>query len=131
MTRQMVILSIIAFCVSTFTVSAYAAPLLDDVPSDHWAQNAVASLAANGIMEGYPDGFFRGDRAMTRNEMAVVLARLLAKNDREHAAFATKADVDDMRKLSSLLEDELESQGVHISDLEKDLKTLRMRLNRE
>jgi len=131
MYRQMVILSIFIFCISVFSVSAHAAPLLDDVSSDHWAQNAVASLAANGIMEGYPDGLFKGDRAMTRNEMAVVLARLLAKNDREHSAFATKADLDDLKKLSNLLEDELNGQGVRITDMESDVKTLRMRMKRE
>jgi len=49
------------------------------VPTDHWAYDAVAELAAKGLIEGYPDGAFRGDRAMTRYEMAMVVARLLAR----------------------------------------------------
>ena len=44
-----------------------------------WAYAAVAQLAAAGLVQGYPDGTFRGDRAMTRDEMAVIVARVLAK----------------------------------------------------
>lgn len=50
-----------------------------DVPADHWAAKAVADLAAVGILEGRPDGTFDGRRAMTRYEVAVTLARLLAR----------------------------------------------------
>jgi hypothetical protein len=57
---------------------AFAQPFAD-VPTDHWAYDAVAELAAKGLIEGYPDGAFRGDRAMTRYEMAMVVARLLAR----------------------------------------------------
>ncbi len=119
----------ILFCVCAFSISAYPAPLLDDVPSDHWAHDAVANLASNGVMEGYSDGFFKGDRALTRYEMATVVARLLAKNDREHAVFATKAGMEDMKKLSTLLEDELKALGVNMNGLEESLKHLKMRLN--
>jgi hypothetical protein len=40
-----------------------------DAPANHWAYEALAQLAAKGVIEGYPDGFFKGDRAMTRYEM--------------------------------------------------------------
>jgi len=55
----------------TVAVSALAQPFAD-VPTDHWAYDAIAELAAKGLIEGYPDGAFRGDRAMTRYEMAMV-----------------------------------------------------------
>ncbi len=47
-----------------------------DVPLDHWAYDAVEYLAAKGIVEGYPDGEFKGDRLLTRYEYAVIIARL-------------------------------------------------------
>ncbi len=50
-----------------------------DVPLDHWAYDAVATLAAAGLVEGYPDGTFGGERTFTRYEMAMVFARILAR----------------------------------------------------
>jgi len=51
-----------------------------DVPRDHWAYNALQKLAAAGIVEGYPPaGDYRGQRALTRYEFAVAIARLLDK----------------------------------------------------
>ena len=44
-----------------------------DVPANHWAYEAVAKLAGNGIIKGYPDGTFKGDRSMTRYEFAMML----------------------------------------------------------
>ena len=58
---------------------AFAAPLFPDVPENHWARDAVATLAAKGIVEGYPDGTFKGDRNATRWEVAMMVARLLGQ----------------------------------------------------
>ncbi len=43
-----------------------AANPFEDVPADHWAYDAVAQLAADGVIEGYGDGTYRGDREITR-----------------------------------------------------------------
>ena len=48
-----------------------------DVPENHWAYEYVATLAGNGILEGYPDGMFSGERSMTRYEFAVMFYRAL------------------------------------------------------
>ena len=48
-----------------------------DVPENHWAYEYVATLAGNGILEGYPDGMFSGDRSMTRYEFAAMFYRAL------------------------------------------------------
>ena len=48
-----------------------------DVPSDHWSYNAINKLVAAGIVEGYPDGEFKGEQSMTRYEMAVMVSRAL------------------------------------------------------
>ncbi|GAB4454639.1 MAG: hypothetical protein OHK0029_09510 [Armatimonadaceae bacterium] len=48
-----------------------------DVPSDHWAYEAVDKLQKRGIVIGYPDGTYGGKRSMTRYEFAIAIARLL------------------------------------------------------
>ena len=57
------------------TASAYAANPFSDVPAGHWAYDAVNKLAAEGVVEGYPDGTYGGDRLMTRYEMAQIVAK--------------------------------------------------------
>ena len=69
--------------VTTVLVFVLVAPVFaqarptDDVPFDHWAYDAVQTLVDKGIIVGYPDGLFRGDRAMTRYEFAMAISRLL------------------------------------------------------
>ena len=53
--------------------------LFPDVPQNHWAYEYVAQLAGNGMIEGYPDGNFAGDRPMTRYEIAAILYRAMTK----------------------------------------------------
>ena len=48
-----------------------------DVPKDHWAYSYVKSLTDRGLLEGYPDGEFKGDRTMTRYEFAAIIYRAL------------------------------------------------------
>lgn len=48
-----------------------------DVPGDHWAKDAVNMVAQNGVMNGYPDGTFKGDRHVTRYELCVALANMV------------------------------------------------------
>ncbi len=107
--------AIMVFC---FVAPVFAAPVFPDVPEEHWARDAVANLAANGLVEGYPDGTFKGDRAATRYELAMVIARFLAKNEQEHATFATKADLEELRRLVAQLKSELDALGVRVTNLE-------------
>lgn len=107
---------------------AFAAPLFPDVPEQHWARDAVADLAAKGILEGYPDGTFKGDRAATRWEMAMALQRFLAKMEAEHAKFATKADLEALRALVNNLKDELDALGVRVKNLEENVSALDKRV---
>ena len=60
---------------SAFIIPAFAGPF-SDVPSDHWAYDAVNNLKQKGIVVGYPDGTFGGDKLFTRYEMAMVVARM-------------------------------------------------------
>jgi len=126
MKKLSVLLAGLAVC--CFAAPAFAAPVFPDVPEEHWARDAVANLAASGLVEGYPDGTFKGNRAATRYEMAMVIARFLAKNDQEHATFATKADLEELRKLVNQLKSELDALGVRVTNLEDSVANLDKRV---
>lgn len=53
--------------------------MFPDVPENHWAYEYVKGLCEQGVIEGYPDGNFNGNRSMTRYEFAAMLYRALAK----------------------------------------------------
>ena len=61
------------------SATALAANPFSDVPAGHWAYGSIAKLAAAGVVDGYGDGTYRGDRLMTRYEMAQIVARAMAK----------------------------------------------------
>lgn len=118
---------VLCFALAT-TMAGFAAPLFPDVPDAHWAKDAVAALAAKGLVEGYPDGTFKGDRAASRWEVAMVVARLLSKMENEHATFATKAELDEVRKLANALREELDALGVRVTNLEENVDRLDLRV---
>jgi len=64
------------------TTAAWAASSYDDVKPGHWAYGALDYLTDKGVLEGYPDGFFKGDRTLTRYEFAQAIARLLDTIDK-------------------------------------------------
>ena len=108
------ILAIAAVAALTAGVSAYAANPFSDVSPDDWAYQAVSDLSDQGVVEGYPDGTFKGERNMTRYELAQVIARLMAREDQLNAE--QKATLD---KLAGEYADELANLGVRVSNLEK------------
>ena len=88
------------------TASAYAANPFSDVPAGHWAYDSISKLAAAGVIEGYGDATFGGDKLMTRYEMAQITAKAMAKG----------ANCD---KLAAEFADELDNLGVRVANLEK------------
>ena len=66
--------------ISSFAISA----TLVDVPSGHWAEDAVQKLLDAGMVEGYPDGTYKGDRPITRYEYAMVVARMMDMLDKSY-----------------------------------------------
>ena len=124
MRRQITVFLLLCFLTAAFLTPVFAAPLFPDVPEQHWARDAVADLAAKGIVEGYPDGTFKGDRAVTRWEMALMIQRSLAKMSAEHAKFATKTDLEALRALVNQLKDELDALGVRVKYLEENVSAL-------
>ena len=100
---------------SASTAFAAANPF-EDVPLDHWSYDAVAQLASDGVIEGYGDGTYRGDQAITRFEMAQMIARAMAKGG------GNKALLD---KLAAEFADELNSLGVRVAALEKKVDNVK------
>jgi len=64
-----------------FSATAFAASAdsFSDVPKDHWSYEALDALAKDGIIEGYPDGTFQGNRTMSRYEVATIVAKAMGK----------------------------------------------------
>ena len=104
----------IAACFACAAVTASAANPFTDVSADDWAYQAVASLSDEGVIDGYPDGTFRGDKHVTRYEIAQIVARLIAKEDTLNAS-----QKETLAKLSSQYANELKDLGVRIAELEK------------
>lgn len=100
--------------------TALAANPFVDVPAKHWSYDAVNKLVKAGIVDGYDDGTFRGDKTMTRYEMAQIVAKALAKEDKADAA--NKALIE---KLSAEYSAELDNLGVRVSKLEKNQSNLK------
>ena len=113
------ILAIAAVAALTAGVSAYAANPFSDVSTNDWAYQAVADLSDQGVVIGYPDGTFRGERNITRYELAQIVARMMAREDQLNAE--QKATLE---KLAGEYADELANLGVRVSKLEKKVGNL-------
>ena len=113
------ILALAAVAALTAGVSAYAANPFSDVTPDDWSYQAVSDLSVQGVVEGYPDGTFKGERNMTRYELAQIVARLMAKEDQLNAEQQATLD-----KLAGEYADELANLGVRVSNLEKKVGNL-------
>lgn len=112
-----------AFALAAGLTFAAAAPAMaasnpfQDVPKDHWSYDAVTQLAADGVIEGYGDGSFRGNQPITRYEMAQMVARAMAKEN------ISAADKNLLDKLAAEYQDELKNLGVRVGNLERNADT--------
>ena len=111
------VVALVAFAAPAF---AAANPFMD-VPMNHWAYDAIGQLAGHGILSGYPDGTYKGNRPTTRYEMASALARMLAYVDMTKAS---KQDVEMLKKLVVEFKDELDALGVKVDKLDKRVALL-------
>lgn len=102
-----------ALVVGAASTTFAAANPFSDVPRGHWAYDAVTQLAADGVIEGYGDGTFLGNRNITRYEMAQMVAKALA---RAPQGGTDRAALD---RLAAEFADELNNLGVRVGELEK------------
>ncbi len=108
------ILAMAAVAALAAGASAYAANPFSDVSTSDWAYQAISDLSDRGLIDGYPDGTFKGQQNITRYEVAQIVARLMAKEDQMNAE--TRAIVD---RLASEYSAELQNLGVRVGNLEK------------
>lgn len=96
MKKRLLRSAVVSALAVSFAIPAFAADaneLFADVPTGHWAYDAVMSLADAGLIDGYEDGTFEGDRTMTRYEMAKVVNNLMEMTD---VSEEQKALIDDL-----------------------------------
>jgi hypothetical protein len=99
-------------------VYAAVAPSFSDVPAGHWAYDAVGKLAKAGLVDGYSDKTFKGDKSISRYEMAFIVAKAMDKF--EKADEANKQIID---KLSSEFAPELNRLGARVAKVEAKTNT--------
>jgi len=112
--KKLILVLVLVFALA---IPALANPFVD-VPLNHWAYDAVQTLAAKGVIVGYPDGTFGGQRTLTRYEMAEALAKALAYVEQYGGI---EEDVEILSKLAVEFADELATLGVKVADLEATL----------
>ena len=137
--------AVVLALVLALVVPGFSQPFAD-VPTNHWAYDAIAELAAKGLIEGYPDGTFKGNQPLTRYEMAMVVARLVARIEaiptppppevRRADLDAVRRDIESLRgsittiqRLVNEFRAELQALGVRVTALEEELSALRARLD--
>ncbi len=103
-----------AMVVGAASTTFAAANPFSDVPAGHWAYDYVSQLAADGVIEGYGDTTFQGDKNITRYEMATMIAKAMAKTN---VSGTDKAMLD---KLAAEFSDELNNLGVRVANLERN-----------
>ena len=102
--------------------TALAAPVnpFVDVPAKHWAYDSVSKLARAGVISGYEDNTYKGERTMTRYEMAAIIGKALANSN--------KADAEMQKELDALQTEfsaELNNLGVRVDNLESKMSNIK------
>ena len=95
------------------TTTAFAATPFSDVTPDSWAYQSVSQLASAGIINGYPDGTFEGQKDITRFEIAQMIAKAMANQDRANAEQQAM-----INRLADEFSNELNNLGVRVARLE-------------
>jgi len=118
--KKKVVGTFLALCIVGMTSNSFAAPsAYSDVPKEHWAYQSITKLAKAGIIEGYGDGTYNGNKTLTRYEMATVVANAMTKEEQVDAA--TKAEIE---KLKAEFGTELDKLGVRMDGMEKKVNKL-------
>ncbi|EKD81073.1 MAG: S-layer-like protein y protein [uncultured bacterium] len=123
-------ISILLVAVMVLSTIVASAEPFKDVPFSHWSYDAVNKLAAKGILQGYPDGTFKGKQTVTRYALAMVTAKMLANVEQMletgvGSNLVTKADLQTLEKLTVEFADELALLGVKVTALEDDMQVVK------
>jgi len=113
MNKRVLKVAVISALTVAFAVPAFANPF-SDVPVKHWSYDSVNKLAQAGVIDGYGDGTFKGDKTMTRYEMAQIVAKAMTKSLNADQ----QASVD---KLSKEYAAELNTLGVKVDGIQNQI----------
>jgi len=119
MKKRMIITLVLVFVLGIAS-TAFAGPFAD-VPAKHWSYDAVNKLVNAGIVSGYPDGSFQGDRIITRYEMAQIVGKAMANSE--------KADAENKALINKLADEyaqELNNLGVRVTNLENKVGNIKI-----
>jgi len=110
----MALAAVFAMSVAGTALAAPANPFTD-VPANHWAYGSINKLAQAGVISGYGDGTFQGDKTLTRYEVATIVAKAMANSDKADAASQKEIEA-----LKAEFSSELNNLGVRVDNLEKN-----------
>ena len=116
MTKRMAKVAVVSALTVAFAVPAFANPFTD-VPAKHWAYDSVNRLSQAGIVDGYADGTFKGDKTVSRYEMAQIVAKAMTKTLNADQ----KAMVD---KLSKEFAVELIAMGIKVEGMQDQIDNM-------
>ena len=109
-----------ALMVGTMSTTFASVNPFSDVSHDHWAYDAVVQLAEEGVIEGYEDGTFKGDKNITRYEMAQMVAKAMSKQES-----LTPSQQALVNHLAAEFSDELKNLGVRVSNIENRMDNVK------
>ena len=120
--KKIIACSTMILGLSTFV---YAEPFSDVYPS-HWAYEAVSEMAQKGIIQGFPNGTFKGNEPVTRYQLAMITAKMLANVEQLGGTGSiSKNDLQTLEKLTVEFADELALLGVKVTALEDDMQVVK------
>ena len=112
-----ILVTLVILC---FGSQVFAADATIDVPKDHWAYPAIQSLIKAGIIDGYPDGTFLGDKTMTRYEMAQIVEKAAANMSK--ATFEQKALIEKLGMEFALEMNKIDTRVKNLEQKQSPLK---------
>ena len=108
------------------TAAIATANPFSDVPASHWAYDAVNSMAEKGIIQGFPNGTFKGNQNVTRYQLAMITAKMIANVEQMGGnGSVSKTDLQTLEKLTVEFADELALLGVKVTALEDDMQVVK------
>ena len=122
--KKSALLALAFAALSTTAFAADSADSFSDVPKDHWSYEALDYLAKNGVIEGYTDGTFQGNRTMSRYEMAAIIARAMQASNLDIGARSV------LEKLETEYGSELSTLRAQVEQNTEDIKKNREAIER-
>ena len=114
----------IIFILLTCATIASAIPF-SDIPTNHWAYQAISKMAEEGIVQGFPNETFNGNENVNRFQLAMITSRILANLEHNGIGSISKNDLQTLEKLTVEFADELAILGVKVTDIEKDIQVIK------